>query len=209
MRKAMCAMAFVLAFSSAALAGPKDQKKDSLIGKDGLAGNGTVDNTITDFKIQAKGCKLQIKAKGLQSVVDGQKIICIAGADVISPPALTALAGNSVVFVGDVKGGKLGIKADLTEIQCGTADAIQVNGDVTCYLDDAAYRTPTGTWQGACTGAGGAAGANAATDPDTLKSDPTQNVIVGLCQAFVAGVRIGPPASAEIARLGSRQYVIP
>src|SRR5690606_22876123 len=114
------------------------------IGPQGLAGNATVNNATTDFKMQIKGCKLQIKAKGLVGVTDGDIIICVAGADVYAD-AFPAGAGNAIIFTGEVKSGGLKIKVPLTEIGCGGSNNVQFNGRLSCYLDDAAYRASVAT----------------------------------------------------------------
>ncbi|MDX2169565.1 MAG: hypothetical protein SF182_21025 [Deltaproteobacteria bacterium] len=199
--------ALAIAVAAPAFAGPKDQTKDSLIGTQSLAGNATVNNDTTAFSMASKGCKVQIKAKGLTGTTDGDIIICVAGADVIAPPALNAPgAGNGIVMLGEVKKGGLGIKADLTEVGCGGANQINFNGTLNCYLDDPAYRTPAGTWSTLCAGQGMLAVANAQPDPATLKVSG-ENVIVGLCQGISLGQRLPGPASALIAARGARGFV--
>ncbi len=206
---ALTAMAALCA--APALAGPKDQSKSGLIGPQALTGNATVNNTTTAFSYQIKGCKLQIKAKGLAGVTDGDVIVCVAGADVIAsggginPPG----GGNSIVVVGEAKSGGLGLKADLGEIGCGGVAAINFNGNLACYLDDAAYRANAGTWQAVCVLPSVPIG-NAAVEPTTLKGDPTQNIVVGLCQNFTTlGARITPPPSALIGTQGSYTALAP
>jgi hypothetical protein len=49
----LCGVALLCA--TPALAGPKDQGKDSLIGPQAIAGNATVDNATTAFSFQTKG----------------------------------------------------------------------------------------------------------------------------------------------------------
>lgn len=188
-----------------ALAGPKDQTKAPLVGPQAFAGNAVVNNATTDFKYQQKGCKLQIKAKGLSSVANGDVIICIAGTDVISPPTINPPgAGNAIIVTGEVKSGGLKIKADLTEALCGTSAAVSFNTNMECYLDDPAYRAAGGTWMTACTNNGSVPIPNIAASPATLKVNSPQNVVVGLCQNFsTIGARPDPPSSALIAVQGS------
>lgn len=193
-----------------ALAGPKDQTKAPMVGPQAFAGNATVNNATTDFKFAQKGCKLQIAAKGLTGLADGDVIICVAGTDVIAPPTiLPPGAGNAIIVAGEVKAGALKIKADLTEALCGSNAATSFNTTMECYLDDPLYRTPAGTWVTGCTNVGSVPIANPAADPDTLKVNDTQNVVVGLCQNFATlGARPDPPASALIAVQGSSLPVI-
>jgi hypothetical protein len=194
-----------------ALAGPKDQVKAPLVAPQAFAGNATVNNATTDFKFQQKGCKLQIKAKGLTGLADGDVIICIAGTDVIAPPTiLPPGAGNAIILTGEAKAGGLKIKADLTEALCGTNAAVSFNTEMSCYLDDPLYRTPGGTWVTGCTNVGSVPIANPSADPDTLKVNDTQNVVVGLCQNFATlGARPDPPASSLIAVMGSALPLLP
>ena len=229
MRKLAIATAVATLCVTPAFAGPKDQTKDSLIGPQAIAGNATVNNATTDFKFQAKGCKVQIKAKGLQGVSDGDVIICVAGADVIANPAPAAPgAGNGVVLLGEVKSGGLKLKADLTQIGCGSGDNINFNGSLNCYLDDPAYYAetvmapyPAGGWQNDCLAQAAdyipILNPNCDYDPlppDTDTCDRTKvnalPVVVGLCQGFVTlGGRLDGPSSSLIATRGSRGFAIP
>ncbi|HSP97081.1 MAG TPA: hypothetical protein VL049_07530 [Candidatus Dormibacteraeota bacterium] len=219
---------------SPAFAGPKDQTKDSLIGPQADTGNATVNNDTTAFSFQAKGCKVQIKAKGLVGVSDGDVIICVAGADVIAPPAIAAPgAGNGIVLLGEVKSLGLGIKADLTEVGCGSSNQINFNGQLSCYLDDTAYRAtvpggpnPVGGWQADCADTGAPGAYAPVPNPNCLFDGPPDTgtchttkaaglpVIVGLCQGFpflgagIGGRLTGPPAGL-IAVRGSRGFAIP
>jgi len=180
--KRFFALAAMAALCAApALAGPKDQSKSGLIGPQALAGNATVNNATTAFSYQIKGCNLQIKAKGLAGVADGAVIVCVAGADVIAP------------------GG--GINAP------GGGNSIVVVGS--CYLDSPAYRANAGTWQAACL-LPSVPIPNLAAEPKTLKGDPAQNIVVGLCQNFTTlGARINPPPSTLIGTQGSYTAVAP
>ncbi len=207
MRKIIMISAMAVAIAGPALAGPKDQTKDSFIGPQGLNGNATVNNSTTSFSLATKGCKVQIKAKGLVGTTDGDIIICVAGADVIAPPALGAPgAGNGVVILGEVKKGGLGIKADLGEVLCGSNEQINFNGTLDCYLDDPAYRAPAGTWATLCAGQGMLVVANG-VNGTKLKVNNTENVIVGLCQGITLGARLPGPSSALIATRGARGFL--
>lgn len=210
MKKLLVATACAALCAGPALAGPKDQTKAPLIGPQAIGGNATVNNTTTAFSYQQKGCTIQVKAKGLTGVADGAPIICIAGADVIAPPTIMTPAGNAIVFVGEAKSGGLSVKANLTEVLCGSTAAVNFNGNLACYLDDPAYRTPGGTWNAACTAQGSTPIPNVAMEPKQLKVNAGQNIVVGLCQNFTTpGTRINPPASALIATQGSYIGVLP
>jgi hypothetical protein len=194
-----------------ALAGPKDQSKQPMIGPQSVAGNATVNNTTTAISIKSKGCTLQAGFKGLAGTADGDVIVCIADADVIAPPTINAPGGgNGVILVGETKAGGMKIKADLTEIGCGSTASINFNGNLRCYLDDPAFRAPGGTWQAACTvNPGSAPIPNPSMDPGQLKVNAGQNVVVGLCQNFTTvGARVSPPASTLIAVQGSYTGVV-
>jgi len=223
MRKMLIATGVALLCAAPAFAGPKDQTKDTLIGPQGLAGNATVNNATTDFKMQIKGCKLQIKAKGLVGVSDGDIIICVAGADVYAD-AIPTGAGNAIVFTGEVKSGGLKIKVPLTEIGCGSSNNIQFNGKLSCYLDDPAYRVivgappyPVGSWQADCDAnfaapvapAGNCTPATPELECEVNKVNDTLPIILGLCQGFSAaslGDELAGPSSALIAVRGSRGF---
>jgi hypothetical protein len=225
MRKMLIATGVAVLCVSPAFAGPKDQTKDSLIGPQAISGNATVNNATTAFTMQAKGCKIQIKAKGLAGVSDGDVIICVAGADVIASPLPVAPgAGNGIVLLGEIKSGGLGIKADLTEIGCGSADQINFNGALSCYLDDANYLAtvtmppyPAGSWQEDCNTnftAPVAPAPNCVSNPTCakLKVNNTLPVILGLCQGLSSaslGDRLAGPPSALIATRGSRGFPAP
>ena len=202
-------VAFLVA--APAFAGPKDQGKLAMVGPQAITGNATVNNTTTAISVKTKGCKVQLGAKGLLGTADGDMIICIADADVIAPPSINPPGGgNGVVMVGETKAGALKIKADLTEIGCGSTASINFNSNLRCYLDDAAFRAPMGTWQAACAvNVGSIAIANPAIEPDMLKVNDTQNVIVGLCQNFTTvGARMDAPAAALIAVEGAYTALI-
>jgi hypothetical protein len=220
MKKLLVATAIATLCVSPAFAGPKDQTKDSLIGPQALNGNATVNNATTSFTMQAKGCKVQIKAKGLAGVSDGDIVICVAGADVIAPPTINAPgAGNGVVLLGEVKKGGLGLKADLTEIGCGSSDSLNFNGSLNCYLDDPAYYAtvasppyPAGGWQADCVAQGGdyipIANPKCASNECDLTKVNQLPVVVGLCQGLLTfGGRLDGPSSALIATRGSRGFV--
>lgn len=205
MKKIAMATGIAVLLAVPAFAGPKDQGKEAMIGPQALAGNATVSNTTTAISMKSKGCTLQVGFKGLQGTSDGQVIICIADADVIAPGGGIAPpgGGNGVVITGETKAGNMKIKADLTEIGCGTTASINFNGNLRCYLDDPAYRAPAGTWQAACTAT---VGSVPIPGPGLtqLKVNDTQNVIVGLCQNFTTlGARLNAPASSLIAVHGS------
>jgi len=203
MKKLAVIVAMGLACASPALAGPKDKSANTLIGPQSFTGNATVNNQTTTFGYKSKGCSVQIAAKGLSGTADGDIIMCIADADVVSPPVINAPGGgNGVLLLGEVKKGALKIKADLTEDLCGSTAAIQFNGNMRCFLDDLAFRT--GGWQTACTSVGSLPIPNQSMDPTKLKVNNTENVVVGLCQnTTTPGVRLPAPSSALIAVQGA------
>ena len=213
MRKIVIISAIAVACAAPALAGPKDQGKEAMVGPQALTGNATVNNQTTAASNKNKGCKLQISFKDMTGVVDGDVIICLGEADVISPAGgiNPPGGGNSVVLVGEVKSNGVKIKADLSPIGCGGVEALQFNGNMKCYRDDVAYRT--GGWMAACTATAGSVpipDPNCPADCPTLKGDATQPVLVGLCQNFgTLGARINPPPSSLISVNGGRVAIVP
>jgi len=203
MKKLAVVLALGVAFASPALAGPKDKSSGNLIGPQAFGGNGTVDNAVTTFSFKAKGCSLQIAAKGLLGTTDGDIIMCIAEADVIAPGGgiNPPGAGNGVLLLGEMKKGALKIKADLTEVLCGSTAAVQFNPNIRCYLDDFTYRT-TG-WPTACTSVVGSI-AIPGSGLTKLKVNSTENVVVGICQNLITlGARLPAPPSPLIAVQGA------
>jgi hypothetical protein len=204
MRKIVIMTAVALICAGPAFAGPKDKSANTLIGPQALAGNATVANSTTAFGYKSAGCKVQLQAKGLLGTTDGEIIMCIAEADVISPPSIGAPgAGNGVLLLGEVKKGGLKIKADLHDVLCGSGAAIQFNGNMRCYKDDLAYRT--GGWVTACTSVAGSIPIpNQNPDPVKLKVNDTENVVVGICQNLTTlGARLPAPSSTLIAVQGA------
>jgi hypothetical protein len=115
-------------------------------------------------------CKTQVQLKGLSGLADsdgtpgtGDEVICIVEAAVTLGNA--ALGANGAILRGEVKGGKVKIKADLAAegTGCGPTNPNVKNYDnrLTCYEPSAAYAD--------CAGGG--------RIPFT--SDPTQCVTVG------------------------------
>jgi hypothetical protein len=207
MRKTLMIGALALAVAAPAFAGPKDQIKQAFIGADAIAGNAVVNNATTSFSMAVKGCTVQIKAKGLTGVTDGAIFMCVVGADVKAMGLPAGGAGNGVLLVGEFKKGGISLKADLSEIGCGGADQINYNGNAACYLDDAAYRGPTGSWTTACLGEAMAPIANAQPEPKKLKVNDTQNIVEGLCQGAAPGKRLPAPGSTLIAQWGARGFI--
>jgi hypothetical protein len=206
MRKTLMIGALAMAVATPAFAGPKDQIKQSLIGADAIAGNATVNNATTSFSMAAKGCTVQIKAKGLLGTADGDIVMCIVGADVKATGLPAGGAGNGVLLVGEIKKGGISLKADLTEIGCGGTDQINYNGNAACYLDSPAYRGPSGGWTTACLGQGMAPIANAQPEPKQLKVNAGQNIVEGLCQGLSPGQRLPGPGT-PIAQWGARGFI--
>ncbi len=210
MRKiALFTTAFTFALVATAWAGAKDKSSNTLVDIDAT---GTINNTTGKTKTKSKGCTLQIQAKPV-ALADGAVVICIAEADV------DGIGGNSIVLTGEAKAGQLKIKADMSEVTfgglgCGGTEAISYNGGMRCYLDDATYRGDAagpGSWRDACTAEGMVPSPLPTDAPGAtkLKVNDTQSVVVGLCQGFSDGERIGAPASARWAVQGQRTAIIP
>jgi hypothetical protein len=196
MRKAnwLVVAAFVMA-GNAALAA--DKSIEAFVDPSSVVGglNGFTNQEVSTGKSKAGKCKMVIKFGGLAGFAAGDKLICIAGADVRATLGLPpGLVGNSVVVhvVADGFGAAKG-KANLTNIGCGTiSDAISINGSLVCYKPDLSYNPPA-----ACAGA----------IPPMLWVPPTTtptDQLVGLCQGFVAGAgeRLPPPTSGVVAQQG-------
>jgi hypothetical protein len=209
MRRTVVMSALALALAAPAFAGPKDQAKETLVAPQSLAGNAQVTNATTTFVSQTKGCSLQIKAKGITNLADGAIVICLASADVITPPYGPNPVGRSVLLLGEVKSGGVSVKADLTEIGCGADEQVSFNSDLKCYLDDANYRSdPSSLWKILCLGQAMSWSVNAASEPKKLKVNDTENVIVGQCRGSFPGARLpGPVAGTVIAQRGLRTAV--
>jgi hypothetical protein len=205
MRKIATAAAALLAFTGTAFAGAKDKSSNTLVD---ITGAGIINNVTGKTKTKSKGCTLQIQAKPV-AMADGEIAICIAEADV------QGFGGNSIVIAGEAKSGQFKVKADLSEVKfaglgCGDVEAISYNGNLRCYEDDPTYRTDglgPGTWRDSCLDAGMSPGSP--SGPTKLKANPTQSIVVGLCQGLSTGQRIDPPASPEWGRQGQRTATIP
>jgi hypothetical protein len=183
-------MALTLALGSVALAGPKDKTQEALINPTDVAGNASWDNTVVATKVKTGKCKVQIQFKDA-SGVEGQEVICLGEADVISSTLAPPGAGNGVVMKGIVSGGKLKIKGKMTGVGCGSEAAITLNSAVTCYEEDPTYDPAV-----ACASMPGLwvpQGSIVEVKPDS---------IVGLCQGVTLGARIAPPASPLLAVQG-------
>jgi hypothetical protein len=198
----------VLSFAlvSMAWAGAKDKSSNSVVD---INGTGVINNATAKTKVAStKPCSLQVQMQTV-ALPDATVVICLAEADTFTPAA----GGNSIVLTGEVKAGKINFKADLSEVLigtqgCGTVEAISYNGGIRCFLDDPVYRADAagpGSWRDACPPTSLESGAPGATK---LKVNDTQSVVVGLCQGFTVGDRIGAPSTAEFARTGQRTPVI-
>lgn len=204
--------ATILSFAlvSMAWAGAKDKSSNTVVD---INATGVLNNTTAKTKVaSAKPCSLQVQMQTLSGVSDGDVVICIADADLLTPVP----GGNGVIITGAVKSGKLNFKANLAEVDilgqsCGDAEAISYNGGIRCFLDNPTYRGDAlvpGSWRADCAALGGiASGAPGATKLKAPNS--SQSVVVGLCQTFVVGNRLTGPASVEFARTGQRTPIIP
>lgn len=200
----------VLSFAlvSMAWAGAKDQSSNSVVD---INGQNVINNQTAKSKVaSAKPCALQVQIQTLTGIADNTPIICIADADLDSPVA----GGNGLVITGEIKKGKANFKANLAEVDvlgqaCGASEAISYNGGIRCFVDNPTYRGDAnvpGSWRADCAALGGlTSGAPGATK---LKNNPTQSVVVGLCQTFTLGARLAGPGP-DFARTGQRTPVIP
>jgi hypothetical protein len=193
------------ALVSMAFAGAKDKTSNTVVD---INATGVLDNTLAKTKIASKKpCQLQVQMQTLSGLSDGDVVICLAEADTYAPIA----GGNSVVIAAEVKSGKINLKANLAEVDiaglgCGDVDAISYNGGIKCYLDDPTYRGDAnvpGSWRASCPFL-----KSAAPGITMLKDNPTQPIVVGICQGAIVGNRITPPPTAEFARTGQRTPII-
>jgi len=152
-------------------------------------------------------CLLQVQFKGITGYADGTQLICIAEADVRASALPAGLYGNSIVLRGAFKSGGVKMKADLKKVACGSADAIAINGYITCYAPDADYTNtddgaPGTNWEEACLAAGMVPIANPSLSP--VDPGPAKDALLGLCQGLGAnlGQRINPPPTGIVAEQG-------
>jgi hypothetical protein len=135
---------------------------------------------------KTSGCKLKLQFKGLSGFVDGEKMICVAGADAciaVPPIPCSGGFGNSIVIHAPYSAlsAKAGTKADLGAIGCGGTDATATDSSIACYKFDALYDPAA-----LCTGSAGAWLANPDFDPLSTATDG----LVGLCQWFTVDTRL-------------------
>jgi hypothetical protein len=202
--KRLVIVAAALAIALPAWAGPKDKSAETLVDPTSITGNlVTWNNATVTAKVKAGKCKVKIQFKDALAALNGQQVICVAGADVRATALPPGLFGNSIVMAGTVADGKLKISADLSQIGCGDQNAININSTISCYAQDADYTDANdlnpGNWKQVCI--------NAATVMAALPivgDPPLADDLLGLCQGFTAGAgeRIDPPASALIAVQG-------
>jgi hypothetical protein len=211
MKKLVVAVA-ALALALPAWAGPKDKVAETFADNTSVTGNGVSWNNATvTAKLKSGKCKIQIQFKDALAAIEGEQIICIAEADVRTTSLPPGVYGNSVVMAGTVSGGKLKIKADLSQVGCGSlGDAVAFNGGATCYRADANYTDPNdlnlGNWKQVCLNA-----ATAMAPLPSIGDPPLEDDLLGLCQSLnpAGGERIDPPASAVLAVQGSYQPIAP
>ena len=145
------------------------------------------------------GCKIKLQFKGLHNFADGEKMICLLGADACiaaHPNPCAGGFGNSVVLhvPYSALSLKAGTKADMADVDCGVAsDATATNTSAFCYRFDNAYDPVN-----ACPGGGGLWIPN----PTFVGGAEATDGLVGLCQYFTPGTRLPAPASALVARDG-------
>jgi hypothetical protein len=152
---------------------------------------------------KTSGCKVKVQFKGLSGFADGEKMICLAGADsciAADPMPCAGGFGNSIVLHVPYSSLSLkaGTKADFADVDCGIAtNAVSTNSSIHCYKWDAGYDPDA-----ACTGLWIP---NATFVPGSEAIDG----MVGLCQYFVAGSRLPAPATPLVARDGLATPVKP
>ena len=207
LRIASATLALSFALIPMAWAGTSDKSSNTLVD---INNTGVINNTTAKTEVKSSKCSLQIQMQTV-NLPDNAVIICLAEADLATP----ITAGNSIVLAGEVKSGKVQIKADVREATlaargCGGVESITYNTGIRCFTDDPVYRADAnvpGSWRARCSSAGMIPGDP--SGPTKLKANPTQSVVVGLCQGFSVGLRIDPPAAPEFARTGQRTAVIP
>ena len=146
---------------------------------------------------KVSGCKMKVQFKGLHGFVDGEKLICLAGADACiaaDPLPCSGGFGNSIVLLVPYSGISLKAqtKADFSDIGCGATDATSINSGMTCYKFDAGYAADPSA---AC------AGLWIPNDTYVPGSEAVDGM-VGACQFFTAGTRMTPPGTGIVARDG-------
>lgn len=212
MRKSVAAVAIALAVGGGAWAGG-DKSQESFVDITSLAGGsaGFTNFGVSVGKSKSGKCQLQVQLKGLTGYADGAVLICLAEADIRATLLGAANTfGNSVVLRGTVKTGQLKIKADLADIGCGSSQAINWNGGLTCFAPDANFTDLSNdlvNWKSDCSGATMLPLANPEA---TASSDPAKVNLLGLCQGLTANTaqRIPPPGSAKICQQGASQPVL-
>jgi len=82
-----------------------------------------IDNALTQTLSKSSKCKLQVQEKAPigADIADGDRFICLAEADINAVGGLL-VGGQSVVMTGEMFKGKMKLKADLSEIQCGVLE---------------------------------------------------------------------------------------
>jgi hypothetical protein len=161
---------------------------------------------VTSGTVSQKGCKIQVQLKSLgadSELADGKTVICLAEA---TARAALAHGGNSVILSGQVKKGKVKMKADLTQVGCGTGlsgAAVAYNTGFTCYLEDLIYigaDTET-NWENNCNNSDLPAGMLPIAP--TVPAGKTALNLIGLCQSLGnPAARITPPTSAKLCEIG-------
>lgn len=152
--------------------------------------------------LKQSGCKLKFQFKGLTGFADGEKMICLAGADANLaafplPTTPSVWFGNTIVVhvPYSTLTLKAASKADPADIGCGGPDATAINASTSCYKWSATYNPAT-----TCAGQGGLWLANLTF----VTGQELTDGLVGVCQWFnpAGGERLTPPATGLVARDG-------
>lgn len=198
MRRIFAVAVIACLIASTAWAGPKDKVKEALIQGTSIHGTGNWNNDTVSAGYKSGKCKIKIAFKDTLAAIEGDEIVCLAGADVraTSLGGGTNTFGNTAILKGIVTDGQLKMKGDLSVVGCGNAsDSIAINGTMTCYNEDLAYAPDLPTITAKCSAMPGGGGlllvGNAFFDGDNL---------VGVCQGSQAngGQRIGAPANGVL-----------
>lgn len=159
------------------------------------------------------GCKIKLQFKGLTSppTNNGDKLICLLGADacIVPPPGDCSGVrfGNTIVALVpyDTTVRKGGTKLDTTIFEpagCGALDATATNATITCYRPNAAYSV-TSTDPGSPGEQCGAQGGVWFPNPEFVPGAEKVDGLLGLCQWFAPGSqRLTGPGTGVVAVAG-------
>ena len=208
MRKGMIlALAASACMLSAGMA-RADKSAQAFVDPSSLLGNANGFTNANSANLAAKtysvgaakqsGCKMKLQFKGLSGFVDGELMICLAGADAcITSPCNLSNFGNSIVVLPKYSSLSLksGTKADFADVGCGATNAVATGASVECYKYSAPYIAGIAA---TCNGGGGTWLPN----PTFVAGGEATDGLVGLCQWFAppnGGNRLTPPGTGLVA----------